>query len=396
MRPSATLAINEDSKRLIAEGRVVTRFGLGQSPFPVPEVVVEALRSHAHEKDYLHVAGLPALREAVASWYERGGLRTRANEIFVGPGSKELLFTVQLVCDAELLVPSPCWVSYAPQARIAGRPCTLLPTSFSGRWRLTPEVLDRHCSTRHRARLLILNYPGNPDGLSYTPAELRALTEVLRRHRVLVVSDEIYGPMAHDGDHRSLAEFYPEGTLVSGGLSKWCGAGGWRVGTLRVPQELSWIHRAMSVVASETFSAVSAPTQYAAVTAFNEDLTGFLERQRAVLRWLVPRCTGPLRSAGVQIHEPTGAFYFVGLIPGGGDAGAFCEELLEGAGVAVLPGADFMRPAGELSFRLAYVDFDGAAALAEGADLEEVCAPTLDGIRRMAEFVARFSPKHSG
>lgn len=386
MAPSATLAINERSKQLIAEGRELTRFGLGQSPFPVPDVVVEALRRHAHQKDYLDVCGLPALRDAVAGWHSRAGLATEADQMFIGPGSKELLFTVQLVCDAELLVPQACWVSYTPQARIAGRDVAVLPTTFEGRWRLTPEVLDAHCSRSERARLLILNYPGNPDGLSYTAEELQALAEVLRRHRVLVISDEIYGPTAHRGDHRSLAEFYPGGTLVSGGLSKWCGAGGWRVGTLRVPRELAWIRDAVRVVASETFSAVAAPIQHAAVVAYTEDLSDYLEAQRRVLRWLVPRCTGPLRDAGVRIHEPTGAFYFVGLL-GLGDPVAWCEALLEEAGVAVLPGRDFHRPADEVSFRLAYVDFDGAAALAPGADLEAVCAPTLGGIQRMAAFI---------
>lgn len=386
MRPSATLAINEHSKRLIAEGRSVTRFGLGQSPFPVEERVVEALRRHAHEKDYLDVAGLPALRDAVAAWHTASGVKCSGRNVFVGPGSKELLFTVQMVYEAELLVTNPCWVSYTPQARIAGRPVTVLPSTFEGRFRLTPEVLEAHCSKASRPRLLILNYPGNPDGLSYTAQELEALAHVLRRHGVLVISDEIYGPLHHRGEHRSLAEFYPEGTMVSGGLSKWCGAGGWRLGTLVVPDELAWIHAALRVVASETFSAVSAPTQYAAVTAFTEDLSGYLEKQRAVLRWLAPRVVDPLRRAGVDIHDPEGAFYFVGGL-GEGDPRAWCRELLEATGVAVLPGVDFHRPADELSFRLAYVDFDGGAALA-GLDLAEVCAPTLEGVRRMAEFIA--------
>ena len=386
MRPSATLAINEHSKRLLAEGREVFRFGLGQSPFPVPEVVVEALKRHAHEKDYLDVAGLPALREAVAAWESARGVTCTARNVFIGPGSKELLFTVQLVCDAELLVCSPCWVSYAPQARIAGRDVAVLPTSFEGRFRLTPEVLEAHCRREARARLLILNYPGNPDGLSYTVDELQALAEVLRRHGVLVISDEIYGPLHHRGEHRSLAEVYPEGTMVSGGLSKWCGAGGWRVGTLVVPPELDWIREGMRVVASETFSAVSAPTQYAAITAYTEDLSDYLERQRSVLRWLAPRCVEPLRRVGVDIEDPVGAFYFVGGL-GEGDPVAWCRELLDATGVAVLPGSDFLRPADELSFRLAYVDFDGGAALA-GLDLEQVCAHTLEGIERMAAFIA--------
>ncbi len=120
---SATLAINERCQRMLEEGREVIRLGFGQSPFPVPEVVVDELRRQARRKAYLPVQGLPELRDAVAGYLERTeGLSYSAEQVLIGPGTKELMFLLQFVCEAELLLPSPSWVSYAPQAGITGRP----------------------------------------------------------------------------------------------------------------------------------------------------------------------------------------------------------------------------------------------------------------------------------
>ena len=113
--PSATLAINERCAELESEGRQVFRFGLGQSPFPVPEVVVEELRRNAHQKDYLPVKGLRELREEVAEHHRRRfSIDCSADDVLVGPGSKELMFLLQLVYYGDLVVPTPAWVSYAP------------------------------------------------------------------------------------------------------------------------------------------------------------------------------------------------------------------------------------------------------------------------------------------
>jgi aspartate/methionine/tyrosine aminotransferase len=134
IRPSATLAIHELSDALIREGRKVYRLGLGQSPFPVPPSVVQALRDHAHEKDYLPVRGLPALREAIADHVLRNtGVSYSPGLVQTGPGSKELIFLTQLILDVEVLLPSPSWVSYQPQATLAGRDLTWLTTTPPGR-----------------------------------------------------------------------------------------------------------------------------------------------------------------------------------------------------------------------------------------------------------------------
>ena len=219
---SATLRINETSNRLLEQGKKVYKLGLGQSPFPVPYVVQEDLKVHAHEKDYLPVMGLSQLCYAVADYFFRTqDVRFAPDNVMIGPGSKELMFILQLVYYGDLVIPTPSWVSYAPQAHIIGRHIRWIPTSLKSCWRVQPEEIERLChSDPDRPRLIILNYPANPHGCSYDAEDLKIIADIARRYRVVLLSDEIYGELHHKGHHISVARFYPEGTIVSSGLSK--------------------------------------------------------------------------------------------------------------------------------------------------------------------------------
>lgn len=409
---SPTTTINERSDELIRQGRVVYKLGLGQSPFPVPASVVEALRLHAHHKEYLPSGGLWELKEAVARFHQKNdNVSIHPEGVLVGPGSKLLLFLLQLVYYGDLIVPTPCWVSYAPQARIIGRPVQFLPTRFEGKWRLRPEQLDELCrDDPNRPRVVILNYPGNPDGATYSPKTLKAIAQVARRYRVIVLSDEIYGKLHHEGRHVSIAQFYPEGTIISSGLSKWCGAGGWRLGTFAFPPSLRWLYEPMTAVASETYTAVCAPVQYAAIRAFDggTEMETYLGHVRRVLRALGRWCAAKLREAGARVVEPEGGFY---LFPDFGPLAdalhargirtstELCEQCLRDTGVAFLPGEAFGRDPAELTARLSYVDFDGARALAAAqmlpwdrdpdADFLMVyCHRTVSAIKALCEWLA--------
>jgi aspartate aminotransferase len=410
---SATLAINERSAQLQAEGRPVFRLGLGQSPFPVPEPVTEALRSNAHQKDYLPVKGLPALRQAVANYHSRAtGHDYDGDGVLIGPGSKELMFILQLTYYGDLVIPTPSWVSYAPQAQIIGRQIRWVPTRRDQGWRMTAEALESLCrKDPQRPRLLILNFPNNPSGMSAARPALRKLATVARRYGVLLLSDEIYGETQFDGGHLSIASYYPEGTIISSGLSKWCGAGGWRLGTFTFPPALHWLLEAMAVVASETFTSVSAPIQYAAVSAFQggPEIVSYLHHSRRILRAVGSHFARRLRDAGVQVEDPEGGFYLfpdfeskrrtlaeAGIV----DSAGMCERLLQDTGVAILPGSAFGRPSDELTARLAYVDFDGARALRAAAELppdqalgedflRQCCPRVVEAAERMAAWLDR-------
>jgi aspartate aminotransferase len=411
LKPSATVAINERCNELIRSGRSVFKLGLGQSPFPVPSSVVDALRTHADRKDYLAVRGLTALRSAVADYHRRRqGLSSSWEDVLVGPGSKELMFLLQLVYYGDLVVPTPSWVSYAPQAAIIGRKISWLNTDRESSWQITPERFEELChEDPQRPRIVVLNYPNNPTGGSYKLAELKAIAEVARRHRVILLSDEIYGELHFRGQHVSVARFYPEGTIVSGGLSKWCGAGGWRLGVFVFPPPLRWLLDAMAAVASETYTSTSAPIQYAGVKAYygGLDIERYLWHSRRILSALGRCCRSILTKAGIDVAKPQGAFYlFPDFSPlrdrlaarGIRDSTALCERLLEETGVAILPGVDFGRRPVELTARLAYVNFDGASALAasehlpKDAPLDEpflrrCCRSTLEAVERIAAWV---------
>ena len=373
---SATVAINERSNRLRGEGREIFKLGLGQSPFPVPGPVVAALREHAAEKDYLPTRGLRELREVIAAYHRREfGIDCQGDDVLIGPGSKELMFLLQLVYYGDLVIPTPSWVSYAPQAQIIGRHIRRLRTHRVHDWHMSSKQLEELCvADRSRPRIVILNYPSNPTGRTLSEKRLRSLARVARENRVILLSDEIYGRLDHAGTHHSIVPHYPEGTVYSSGLSKWCGAGGWRLGYFVFPRALRWLLDSMAAVASETFTSTSAPIQYAAVSAFrdNPEIDEYLVHSRRVLECLGALLTRILREAGAFLLDPEGAFY---LFPDFADLKdrlrargirtslRMCEQLLEETGVAILPGSDFGRPAQEYTARIAYVDFDGAAAL---------------------------------
>ncbi|GAA4268988.1 pyridoxal phosphate-dependent aminotransferase [Hyunsoonleella aestuarii] len=377
LKKSATLVINELSNNLITKGINVFKLGFGQSPFPVPKIVVDALKENAHQKDYLQVKGLPVLRKEIAFFYKRNyELSVSDADVIIGPGSKELIFNFQLVYNfKELLLPKPSWVSYEPQALLNNRKNAWLGTKEENDWKLTPTDIINYCEhSQNKIRVLILNYPSNPLGISYSSTELKALAVVLKQYNILVISDEIYGETHFKGYHQTLAKYYPEGTIISTGLSKWAGAGGWRLGVFIFPKKLRFILDAMAVVASETFTSTSAPIQYAAVEAYkqNESINTYLADTRKILKAVGMYTYNYLKDIGVSLPKPEGGFYVFPNFEKWKDTLAkrniltntqFCNTLLNETGVALLPGVAFGFPEEVFTARLSYVDFDGTLVL---------------------------------
>jgi len=412
---SATLGIKEKCWKLRSEGKQIFDFGLGQSPFPVPRPMVEALRLSAPEKDYLSVKGLPELREAVAGFHRKKDLMNAyVDRVLIGPGSKELMFILQLAFYGEIILPTPCWVSYLPQAKIIGRRNSLIHSSWENGWKLNAKQLDdalQNTGDHQRPRILVLNYPNNPTGDTFNREELRKIAEIAQKYGLIILSDEIYGQLNFGGDHISISRYYPEGTIISSGISKWCGAGGWRLGTFAFPSDLSWLANAMASIASETFTSVSAPIQYGAIQAFQGglELEQYLSHVRRILALLGTESYKILHEAGIRLVPPKGGFYlfldftpFTEKLASRGIHGGIelCNRLLDETGVAILAGGEFGRPRSELTARLSYVDFDGAAALiaSEAIPLDTSlpedfmtthCPKVIEGVRRIAEWVQK-------
>ena len=371
---SPTLAINERCKQLKSEGKEIIHFGFGQSPFPVPDILVEELKTYAHLKNYEQVQGLLELREAIQAYYERRNLVFDKDQIFIGSGTKPLLNLIQFVLDIPLILPIPSWVSYQPQAKLLKKSVYNIDCSADKKKLLKAEQLDKYC-TKHELSncLLLLNYPSNPLGTSYNDKELEDLAEISRKYNLIVISDEIYGDLNFNSEHISIAKHYPEGSIITNGLSKWGGAGGWRIGALMIPYEMKKLAEALRIVISETYSCVSSPIQKASVLAFQEPeaIIKYKNTCKQILKRISKYVHVRLSKYDPELAEIVGGFYCFPTFDRLADQFIsrgiqndkdLCEYLLNEIGVALLPGSAFGVD-NHFSVRLSFVDFDGQFAL---------------------------------
>ena len=233
LKPSATLLINEKVKALREKGKKITHFGFGQSPFPIHNSIVDELKNHADNNHYLPVNGLNELRHQVSNFLSKHqGIQSASEFIFIGPGSKELLYQSVLIFEGHFIIPKGSWVSYIPQIKSKGGTYSILETTLEDNFKLTADCLETYLSdSEQQQHVLILNSPNNPTGAIYSDAEYENLAKVCRKYKVIVFSDEIYSQINFNDDFSpSISKFYPEGTLVFGGLSKVFSAGGYRLG----------------------------------------------------------------------------------------------------------------------------------------------------------------------
>ena len=283
LKPSATLAINEESNRLKKSGKKVYKFGFGQSPFPIPKSVVSALKVNADKHTYLPMQGLEELRSAIASYLKKNNNNDFEKEdIVIGPGTKELMLLTQIIFQGEVLLPAPSWVSYQPQAFIAKNKVHWIQTTSNSNWFPTAEQLeDKIKSIKNKNLLLFINSPNNPSGT--VCKNLQEIAKIAKKYKLIILSDEIYSQLTFDDQYKSISNFYPEGTIVSTGLSKWCGAGGWRLGFFAIPNQLRELKNSLKILCSESFTSVSAPIQYAAVEAYKGDHSAYLTAVKKIL-----------------------------------------------------------------------------------------------------------------
>ena len=402
LKTSATLAINELSHQLEKKGKEIFKFGLGQSPFPVPQIIVEELKKNAQQKDYLNVSGLIELREQVAQYHSiKNKNNYTADNVIIGPGSKELIFQTQLVLDCDVLLPSPSWVSYEPQAQILNKKIHWITTGKTSNWHITPDELDKACQNlQNIEKLLLLNSPNNPSGTTHN--NLESLATIINKYNIIVLSDEIYAELDFSGNYKSMSHYCPEKTIISSGLSKWCGAGGWRIGSLTFPQELNNIKEMVRSVASETYTSVSTPIQYAAIKAYSEDHTQYLIDSRKILEIIANYVYKELTQVGVKCQKPQGGFYmlcdFSDVLKQSNeisDGKSLCNKILSEVGFAMLPGSDFGMENELLISRIAFVDFDGGNALNLIKNnknipenfLEIACPKIIKGIKKLKEWI---------
>jgi aspartate/methionine/tyrosine aminotransferase len=359
MSPSATLAVSARAKQLKREGHDVVELSAGEPDFDTPAPVVEA--AHQALRDgYFHYtpnAGLTELREAVAAKLRReNGLDVATENVLCCSGAKQAVAQAILAtCGPgdEVIIPAPYWVSYPDQVLLSGATPVVVEATAHEEYQLTPERVE--AAITPRTRMLIFNSPSNPTGAIYSPGDIEAFAEMLRRHpEVLVLSDEIYEHVVFDTPHASIGahEGMGERTVTVNGFSKSFAMTGWRLGYLAAPR---WITDAAATVQSQLTSAPNAVAQRAGIAALamsHDDLREMVEAFRRRRDYLIGRLAGV---DGIVCPTPEGAFYlfpdvsafFGRRTPAGDsveDAAGLCLYLLDEHDLALVPGGAFGAP----------------------------------------------------
>lgn len=420
LKASATLSLNDRVREMWEAGRDVYHLGFGESRFPVHPKIADALRANVHQRSYLPAPGIPELRETIARFYHRKfGMDISPDQVVTGPGSKSLLYALVLALGEELILPQPSWVSYASQAHLAGKPVLWVPTRPEGGY--LPEIdflqqaIEGSRENWGNPEVLVLNSPNNPTGTMLSATKVQALAEFAREQRLMVLSDEIYALTAHGQvPHVSIAQHYPEGTVVLGGLSKHLSLGGWRFGLAILPPGRSGeaLRRALGCIAGSIWSCVSAPVQYAALVAYSDDpdVDDYVDRCTNMHSIRTHFLYDALVETGVPCVAPSGGFYVFPSFNQWKDplvkrgvrtADDLALYLLEKYQLATLPGSAFGCAPEDLYLRLSssFLDTETEEKVADlvkvfeedpdpGRFVENHHPQLREAVSRIAQFVA--------
>jgi aspartate aminotransferase len=355
LTPSTTLAITAKAKELKAAGHDVIGLGAGEPDFNTPQHIIDAAvkAMNAGHTKYTPSGGLADLKaEIIKKFKEDQNLGYEPSEIIVCVGAKHALYTLfQVILDEgdEVIIPTPYWVSYPEQVKLAGGVPVYVEGLEENEFKITPEQLQSAITERTKA--VIINSPSNPTGMIYTKEELAALGEICLKHDILIVSDEIYEKLVYGGHkHVSIAQISPElkeQTIIINGVSKSHSMTGWRIGYAAGNKE---IIRAMTDLASHSTSNPTSIAQYATIAAYSGSQETVEEMRQAFEQRLNIIYEKLIQIPGFSCVKPQGAFY---LFPNAKEAAAlagyhnvdeFVAALLEEAKVAIVPGSGFGAP----------------------------------------------------
>ena len=336
----------------------ILRLTLGEPDFNTAEAVKTSgiLAIEQNFSHYTGMAGLPEVREAACAFVQKKYQLSYdwQTEAIVTVGGTEAISAALLSIlepGDKVLLPTPVYPGYAPVITLANAQMIDMDTSQDG-FVLTPEVLEASLEEHGDAvKAVILNYPSNPTGVTYTREEVKALANVLSKYNVFVLSDEIYSELIYDGTHTSIAEFIPKQTILINGLSKSHAMTGWRIGFIFAPKELT---KEIIKVHQYLVTAASTISQKAAYTALT---TSIDEGQKVKKEYKVRRdfVYSKMTAMGFEVAKPSGAFYIFAKIPTNFNQNSmeFCVDVAEKVQLAVIPGVAFGQ-AGEGYIRISY------------------------------------------
>ncbi|KIQ93520.1 Aspartate aminotransferase [Anoxybacillus thermarum] len=355
LTPSSTLAITAKAKELKAAGHDVIGLGAGEPDFNTPQHIMEAAVKAMYDghTKYTPSGGLATLKQEIIKKFQQDQqLDYKPSEIIVCVGAKHALYTLfQVILDEgdEVIIPTPYWVSYPEQVKLAGGVPVYVEGLEENEFKITPEQLKQAITNRTKA--VIINSPSNPTGVIYTKEELQALGEVCLAHDILIVSDEIYEKLVYGGhEHVSIAQLSPElkkQTIIINGVSKSHSMTGWRIGYAAGDAD---IIRAMTDLASHSTSNPTSIAQYAAIAAYSGSQEPVEHMRQAFEQRLNIIYDRLVQIPGFSCVKPQGAFYLfpnakeAATMTGYENVDAFVEALLEEAKVALVPGSGFGAP----------------------------------------------------
>ena len=349
-------------------------FAFGQSPFPVPPLVQVALIENANKGAYAPTPGIPELRNAISKYNRHYfGMDVAPERIYVGPGTKELIFNLLEILHGTVILPTPAWLGYLPQIRFLKKNFHMLPARSN--MKISPGDLKKLAlRLQDRQKILILNNPHNPTGLLYDKYELEEIAYVCREQNITIISDEIYAQTTYDfSKFVSMGKIYPEGTFVTNGLSKSHAAGGYRLGYVIFPQYQTDLKNQFKKILATEYTAVSTPIQHAAVAGFeiSKEIDDYFDVTRNIHHLMGEYTYHALSSIeGVKMTKPDATFYLLA------DFNAFRDDLKKAKintsqklseslivhpyHTAIVGGDSLVLERTDFSARIAYVDYDGA------------------------------------
>ncbi|MQA26967.1 MAG: aminotransferase class I/II-fold pyridoxal phosphate-dependent enzyme [Micromonosporaceae bacterium] len=362
---SATLAANEMIRARLARGERIQHLAFGEAGLPVHPELAAVLCGATGRGGYPSVAGDLAARQAVAGYFTRRGVAADPGQVLLAPGSKALLYALLSTLPGDVVLPTPSWVSYAAQSALAGKRTVRVPTPAEAGGVPDPALLkltlEREAASGRRPGVLVLTVPDNPTGTVAGEALLREVCALAEEHQLVVVADQIYADLTHDGmPPVNPAGILPAGTVTTTGLSKNLALGGWRIGAALLPDSRlgARLRESLLHFGSEVWSALPGPMQDVVAYAFAEppELASHIAASRRLHGAVARAMHGVFVDAGAECRPPQGAFYlypdFTSVVAKP-DSEALATTLLDQHGVAVLAGSAFGEDASRLTFRAA-------------------------------------------
>lgn len=355
LTPSATLAITAKARELREKGYDVIDLGAGEPDFNTPPNILEQAKKAMEQgyTKYTPSGGLLSLKKAVSAKFKRDqNLHYDASEIIICTGAKHALYTLfQAVLNKgdEVLIPTPYWVSYPEQVKLAGGEPVFVKTYEENEFKITISSLQEAVTSKTKA--IVLNSPSNPTGMIYTREELEMIGKFCVQHNILIISDEIYEKLVYDKyRHVSIAELSEDikkQTIIINGVSKSHAMTGWRIGYAAGDKK---IIKAMTNLASHSTSNPTSIAQYAAIEAYTGDQSAVEEMRVAFQKRLNIIYEELIKIPGITCLKPHGAFYLFPNVSKAADLSGYAtvdkwvEGLLDEAKVALVPGSGFGAP----------------------------------------------------